>query len=118
RAALGDQVGTGVSSPLGQLNAGLAAEARSVREDLVSAYDSLDPDLAVGAALDRICALTGTERRAATFSEAQVDLTLAAGASLAAGAVVLHVEGAPTRRFASAEVAANPGGAPAVVEVR
>jgi hypothetical protein len=117
RAALGDSVGTGLRSPLGQLNAGLAAESRSVREDLVSAYDSIDPDLAVGAALDRVCALTGTRRRDPTFSTVDVELTLAAGASLPAGDVVLHVEGAPARRFASAAAAENPGGAPAVVEV-
>jgi uncharacterized phage protein gp47/JayE len=117
-AALGEQVATGPRAVLGQLNAGLAAEGRSVREEVASAYDSIDPDLATGAALDRVCALTGTVRRAATFSEVQVDLLLAAGASVAAGAVILSVDGAPSRRFASAEDAENPGGSPAAVEVR
>lgn len=108
--AIGDQVETGASSPLGQLNAVVANQARVVQELAAAVYAAGDPDTAEGAALERLCALTGTYRRAATYSTVEVTVTLAATTSKASGSIIGAVAGATDRRFVLSEDIENASG--------
>jgi len=113
--AFGAQVETGASSPLGQLNAIIANQARVVQELAAAVYAAGDPDTAEGAALDRLCALTGTYRRAATYSSVEVTVTLAASTTKPAGSIIGAVAGATDRRFVLSEDIENLTGIPADV---
>lgn len=115
RAALGAGFATGPQSVVGQLNGIYGAEIRDVLELVADVYDSLDPDSATGAALDRLCAYSGTERLAASNSLVTVSVTLSAGATVAAGDLVLSVVGAPESTFENRDELSNPSGIQAVV---
>lgn len=108
RVALGAGLATGPQSVVGQLNGVVAAELRDVRELVSDVYDSLDPDLATGAALDRLCALTGTTRLAASASIVTVSVTLSAGATVAPGDLVLSVVGSAESTFENRDEISNP----------
>jgi hypothetical protein len=115
RAALGEGLGTGPRTVVGQLNGVFSSQVRDVLELVADVYDSYDPDLAAGAALDRLCALTGTARLAASQSTVTVSVTLSAGATVAPGDLVLSVVGSPESTFANRDELANPSGIQAVV---
>src|SRR5690349_18385620 len=64
------------ASGLGQLNRAVSRSEAQLWEAMGAVYDSMDPDTAEGDALDRVCAITGTYRRAGTRTrvECTVDL--------------------------------------------
>jgi uncharacterized phage protein gp47/JayE len=67
---------------------GIVAEAISKLWDLGQKIDSArDPDKAIGAALEALCALTGTIRRAATFSTVTLTLTGTPATLVPAGSI-------------------------------
>lgn len=71
-----------------------------VWEALEAVYDARDPDAAVGAALDAICALSGTRREAAAASTATLTLTGTPTTAVPAGSQVSIVD-APDAVFAT-----------------
>lgn len=79
RNTFGASLDLGDRSILGQLTAIIADRYAGVWEKLEAVNSSQDPDKASGAALEALCALTGTFRPAASYS-----------------AVVLSLTGAPT----------------------
>ena len=113
RANISPALDQGASSPLGQLNRINARQLRLVWEALEALYTAGDPNSASGVHLDRISALGGTQRRAATKSTVYATVNIDAGASFAQGELVAHVDGDPTKRFASAEIVQNTTGAAA-----
>lgn len=115
RSALGAGLGTGPQTVIGQVNGVYASQLRDLVELVADVYDSFDPDLAAGAALDRLCALTGTTRLSASKSVVTVSVTLSAGATVSPGDLVLSVEGSPESTFENRDEIANTTGIEAVV---
>lgn len=75
RGAFGASMDVSDGSPDGQL-IGIHSEVFALLNELLEAIvSSQDPNKAVDAALDAICALTGTKRRGATFSRVTLTLT-------------------------------------------
>ncbi len=85
RTAYGPSVPLGPKSLLGQYN-GLVSGALAEVWELAQAGDAAqDPDAAAGAALEQLCALTGTLREGASPSTVTLTLTGTAATSIAAG---------------------------------
>jgi hypothetical protein len=97
------------TSPIGQI-LGVQAE-REYRAQLVArdVYSSRFPSRATGDALTQGALLTGTVRRAATFSTVGVLVTLTAGTTLPAGSIA-NVDGDTTALFETLEDVTNPTG--------
>lgn len=75
RAGFGASMDVSDRSPDGQL-LGIGAEPPALLWEILEAiYSSQDPNKATGAALDALCALTGTIRPAATFSSVVLTMT-------------------------------------------
>lgn len=75
RAAFGNSIKTSDTSVFGTIN-GIMADAYASLWELAEAVSaSTDPDAATGAALEALCALTGTVRREASASSATLALT-------------------------------------------
>lgn len=71
-------------SPDGQV-IGITAESfTNLDESIVAAYRSKDPDSAVGEALNDIGKITGTQRKAATYSVAPITVTGVSGTTIPA----------------------------------
>lgn len=71
RATFGNNTNTSTSSIMGQL-VNIVAEFRAFDQQiLLAVYRSFDPNSAVGVALDRLAALTGSVRKGETFSVVQ-----------------------------------------------
>ncbi len=97
-------------SPLGQLNAAVAAEINEVWELGADVYASNDPEAAVGIPLDNVCSLTGTTRQAAAPSRLKdCVVNLDAGAVLPAGSIAA-VDGRPDITFTTDVEVTNSGG--------
>lgn len=75
RNTFGASIDTGDRSILGQMTGILAERLASLWEQLEAVNSSQDPDKATGAALEALCALTGTFRPAASFSTVVLTLT-------------------------------------------
>jgi hypothetical protein len=104
-------------SPLGQLNAAVAAELNEVWELGADVYASNDPEAAVGIPLDNLCSLTGTVRQGAAPSKLKsCTVNLDAGAVLPAGSLAA-VDGRPDITFATDVEVTNSGGVAANVTV-
>lgn len=74
QTTFGASTDVGDQSVLGQIT-GIYAEALSLVWELAEAVNSsMNPDAATGAALDALCALTGTFREPATYSTAMLTL--------------------------------------------
>ena len=72
RATFGNNTNTSTSSIMGQL-VNIVAEFRAFDQQvLLAVYRSFDPNSAVGVALDRLAALTGSVRKGATVSVVDV----------------------------------------------
>lgn len=97
------------SSPLGQVNRLFARAIRIVGEALSATYAGMDPDSATGDALDRLSAVTGTFRLAATKSTVTLDCDLDAG-TYPIGTLISHVAGRPADRFVNANGVTSTGG--------
>jgi uncharacterized phage protein gp47/JayE len=102
KAEISTSLDLSTSSPLGQLNRLLARALRVQEEALQAVFTALDPDSASGEALTRLSAITGTIRRAATFSrvEAECDLDVD---TYPAGTLIVAPTGRPDDRFANVE---------------
>lgn len=86
------------TSALGQLKSVIASHTSELWDAALALWASWDADSATGAALDRLGALTGTKRRAATASTAVMQLSLLAG-TYPAGELVVSKIGDGTVRF-------------------
>lgn len=93
------------NSPDGQILAICAAELRDAWEALGDLHSAYDADGAESAALENICALTGTVREPATYSTVTVAVTHGAGYSAPAGSIIAHVQGYPDRVFTNENLA-------------
>lgn len=105
------------TSVLGQLNGIYAGKLAEAWEALQAVYSAFDPDAASGASLERIAAITGTVRKAATKSTLTATVNLDAGATLAIGAATASDVGNPSARFVNTTSATNGGGSPANFQV-
>lgn len=97
RALLNVKVG-----PVHQIIGICSSQARELWEALEALHAAADPDRAIGAAQDALCALTGTTRQAPTKSRLTATLTLTNGTTVPAGSIA-SVVGAPDRRFVTLE---------------
>ncbi len=75
-------------SPDGQKNASDAEALATLDEQIIDTYASIDPNTAVGAALDRISYISGLERQDATYSTALVTFAGVNGTLIPAGTQV------------------------------
>ena len=116
RAEIDPRIDLSEASPLGQFSAIVARQIRKVWEVVEALYAAADPDGATGQSLDRLAALTGTERAEATPSRVTATVTVAPG-TYGVGSLIAHVAGRPTDRFASVEAVTNPGASPAGFDV-
>jgi len=97
-------------SPLGQMNAAIAAEISEAWELGADVYSSNDPEAAVGVPLDNVCSLTGTTRQGATPSVCKdCVVNLEPGATLHEGDLAA-VDGRPDIIFQCAADVTNSGG--------
>lgn len=85
-------------APLGQIFGIVSEKIAEVWELGATCWDQMDPDAAEGYLLDELCALTGTRRRAATYSKDTCTLTLNASTTVPAGSVA-YVAGQPANRW-------------------
>lgn len=90
RAAFGALLDTATETELGQLNGTFASGLAECWELLEACYHGFDPDAAADYLLTVLAALTGTERRAAKKSEAELTLNLDDGVTVPAGSLVAH----------------------------
>ncbi len=88
KASIDPALDVSPAQPLGQLNGIHAADTRDAWELAEAVYNSFDPDKAEGVPLDNLCALTGTYRKAATFTKVAVTLTFGAAATIPQGSLV------------------------------
>lgn len=115
RAEIDPRLDLSESSPMGQFSAIVARQIRKAWEGLEALYAAADPDGATGQSLDRIAALTGTDRRQATASRVTATVNVDPG-TYPPGALVAHVSGRPTDRFANADAVTNGGGSAANID--
>jgi uncharacterized phage protein gp47/JayE len=99
------------TSAIGQTIGILSDKLRECQEMTRAVYESRNRDGATGASLDRIGALTGTEREGAAKSFLTAcTANLDDGFSALAGEMVAHVTGDPTRRFVNVDAIENTSG--------
>lgn len=89
--------------PMGQVNGIAANSEREVWEALQIAYNGFNPDAAEGFLLDALCALTGTVRRKATYTEVLLTNNIDSGTVLVSGGHFVHVVDHPEIRFTPKE---------------
>lgn len=99
------------TSLLGQFLGVTASKLRELWEAAQASYAAKDPDQATGQALTNLCKLTGTRRRAAYATTAEVDITALAAGTYAIGALVLHKLDDEDARFFNSEEIVHAGGA-------
>lgn len=114
RANISDRLDVSTSSPHGQHNSILSRAFRLVQETIAAVYLAMDPDSATGDALDRVAALTGTTREAATKTRTTITVNVDPG-TYAIGALVAQVTGRPGDTFSNVAAVVNGGGAAANV---
>ena len=102
RATISNTIDLDPSAPLGIIVDIVSRQIRLVWETLAATYASMGPSAGTGAVLTNVSALTGTIRRAATFSNVVAELDLDAGTYLA-GTLVANVTGRPGVTFSNAE---------------
>lgn len=103
RAQFGSAINLSPQSAFGQIAGVLANEVAAAWDLAQAVYDATNPDAATGAALDAICAISGTVRRAATKSSAVVTVTGAPGTVLSQGREI-GVDGSNDRFETTADV--------------
>lgn len=114
KAAINPGLNLSSATPLGQINGIVAAKLGDLSDMMRAVYSAFYPSSASGRSLDSVCSITGTLRHSATKSQlSAVTVNLNAGFSAAAGEMVAAVDGDPTRRFVSTELAENTGGSAA-----
>ena len=104
RAEISAELDLSTSSPEGQINRISARRLRVVEEALEALYAGLDPETATGDALLRICAITGTYRRAATKTRVIVTCGFGSGPlTFPIGSLIAYPSGRPADRFSNVE---------------
>jgi len=98
RNACGANLDLSPDQPDGQLVELFAEAVQAGMELLQEVYTAMDPDDATGDAQGALCALTGTNRRAATYGTVTLTLNLDAATTVPAGSIA-HVSGDPTNRW-------------------
>jgi hypothetical protein len=116
RALIADDLDVSAESVVGQINQAILPGVAEAWEVLALVYACRNPRDATLAALEDVCAFTGTTRRAPTKGLVVLTATLNAGATVPAGAVA-HVAGQSTNRWVTTEEATNSGGSPADFEI-
>lgn len=105
------------TSVLGQLNGIFTGKLAESWEALQAVYSAFDPDAASAASLERIAAITGTVRKAATKSTLTATVNLDPGTTLNVGDATATDAGNPAARFVNTEAATNGGGSPADFQI-
>lgn len=103
RAEIASTLNTAADSPIGQLNGIVAAQLREVWEVAQVAYNGFNPDAAEGFLLDKLCAITGTVRLAATKGTVTCTCNLDSGTTLSAGSSYANVSGESSNRWTPVE---------------
>lgn len=107
---ISDSLNLASESPMGQ-HIGIISERISLVGQLLDAvYKARTREGASGAALVAVALLTGTEKRTATATTVTCTVNIDDGFSQAAGTMVAHVEGDPTRRFVNRDLVENSTG--------
>ena len=117
RATFGNNTNTNPSSIMGQL-INIISEFRALDQQvLLSVYRSFDPNSAIGVALDRLAALTGSIRKGATRSTVEGLLTFSGAGTVNNGDLIENTDtGTQWQAFGGPFVAAGPGDIPATFE--
>jgi uncharacterized phage protein gp47/JayE len=114
RSTLSANLNTDPKTPAGQLNGIFGAELREGWEVLQDVYNAQNPDTNGGVSQDAVAALTGTVRKSENKSALPMRLSLAAGATVPAGAVVARDLGSgvpsTTDRFVAPSAVTNASG--------
>lgn len=118
RADIDPSLNQTATSVLGQLNGIYSGKLAEAWEALQALYSAFDPDAATDAALERVAAITGSVRKAATKSTLTATVNLDAGATLAIGAATASDVGNPSARFVNTTSATNGGGSPANFQIQ
>ena len=98
QAAISPTLNLSATSLLGQFVGTTSSQIRQTWEAAQAVYAARDVDQATGAALTELCALTGTNRRAQTYSTVLMTVTLAAG-TYPAGTLIVYPVGSPADLF-------------------
>ena len=109
RADIDVNLNTAADSPMGQVNGIFAAQLREAWEVLGVAYNGFNPDAVEGFLQDKLSALTGTLRRAATKSTVVLSCNLDMGTTLLASTHFANVSGEPDNRWTPEEDYTAPG---------
>jgi Baseplate J-like protein len=97
-AAIDPNLDTSPDQPMGQVIGIFANQLSSLWELGATVTSQMDPDQAEGELLDGLCALTGSRRRTATYSNCEVTLQISATTVVPEG-TVLNVSGQPANRW-------------------
>lgn len=116
RATFGASLDAGTTTALGQMNGTFASALAECWEILEEAFHGFDPDAAADYLLTVLAGLTGTDRRGAKASTVTLTLSLNAGATVNAGALVAH-SSRPDIQFTTDVSVTNSGGSPATFPV-
>jgi hypothetical protein len=99
KAEIDATLNTAADSPIGQLNGIFASQLREVWEVAKVAYDGFNPDAAEGFLLEKLSALTGTNKRPASKSTVELDCDLDISTVLLKDTHFANVTGDPDNRW-------------------
>lgn len=116
RAAIAADLDVSAESVVGQINGVIAPKIAELWELAALSNASRDPNAASFAALDAVCAITGTTREQPTKGKVVLSVTLNAGITLPAGSIA-SVAGHPDNRWVTTESVTNTGGSQATLSV-
>lgn len=88
RAVFGNNLVTDIESIIGQILAIFCEFNALNQQTILSVYQSFDPNSAIGVALDRVCAITGTRRKSSAPSTVVGVLTFASAGTMAVGDLI------------------------------
>ena len=97
----GPSINVAPNSPDGQMVNIVAQAKLDVLEAIVQAYNSFDPDQAVGVQLDQRCAINGVFRQAGSYTSQQIAVTTSASTTL------VGLDAAPATPFTVQDGAGN-----------
>lgn len=117
RANISPSIGSADDDPLVQIVTIFAEMLAAEEEEHEATYNSQYPSGATGVSLERLCALTGTTRQAATKSTVTASINLDAGVTVSIGALTASVSDNPDAQFVNTESVTNSGGSPANFDI-
>jgi hypothetical protein len=101
KASMDSALDTSAAGHIGQLNGIAAAQIGELWDVGEAAYNSFNPDLAVGQGQDNLGAVRGSKRLTDKASSVPCDLVFSAPGTYAAGTLVANVAGTPGARFSN-----------------